>query len=122
VFDIFVSVKEHIMGDAKQLAIWDVNKTAEMTPEANLRNVCRQLEDEYITWSRFVSLVSGIQWPAIGELGRYSTEGVRITFIKHRRYVDVMDADRKQIGRVPVHAGMAVDLYVLAGAALDATA
>jgi hypothetical protein len=36
------------------LAIWDVNKTAALSPEANLRNVCRQIEDEYITWSRFV--------------------------------------------------------------------
>lgn len=101
------------------LAIWDSNKTAALSSEANLRNVCRQIEDEYITWSRFVSLVSGIQWPAIGELGRYTREGARVTFIKHRRYVDVVDADRKRIGRVTVHTGMASDLYALAGTAID---
>ena len=39
------------------LAIWDVTKTAEMRPEVNLRNQCRMIEDEYITWSRYQSLV-----------------------------------------------------------------
>ena len=101
------------------LAIWDVTKTAEMRPEVNLRNQCRMIEDEYITWSRYQSLVCGIQWPSIGELGRYTVEGTIVTFVKHRRYVDVLDAAGIRAGRVPVHTGMARDLYALAGALYD---
>jgi hypothetical protein len=101
------------------LAIWNVNETAKMPEETNLRNVCRQIEDEYITWGRFVSEVTGIQWPAIGELGRYGVEGAVLTFVKHRRYVDVKDAENKVIGTVPVHPGMARELYALAGTIAD---
>jgi hypothetical protein len=32
----------------RTLAVWDANAIAELDREANLRNTCRQIEDEYV--------------------------------------------------------------------------
>lgn len=101
------------------LAIWDVNKQATLSREANLRNVCRQIEDEYVTWGRRVTVITQVQWPAIGELGRYTVKGVVVRFIKHRRSVDVKGIGTEIIGSAPVRPGMASDLYALAGTIAD---
>ncbi len=101
------------------LAIWNCNDIARLGREANLRNTCRQIEDEYVTWGRYVSQVYQRQWPAIGELGRYSVDGVVLAFVCHRRYVEVVDAGHVSIGKVQVHPGMAVELYALAGTLAD---
>lgn len=90
-----------------------------LSEEANLRNVCRQIEDEYITWGRFVSQVCEIQWPAIGELGRYTVAGKVLGFIKHRSYVAVIDSGHNIIGKVGRKPGMARELYALAGTVAD---
>jgi hypothetical protein len=103
----------------EQLAIWNINETAEMSAESNLRNTCKQIEDEYVTWGRYVSVTCQRQWPMIGELGRYHVPGMVLGFNKHRRYVDVVDSTNKVMGRVHVKPGMAVELYKLAGTVAD---
>ena len=103
----------------RTLAVWDANAIAELDREANLRNTCRQIEDEYVTWGRYVSQVYQRQWPMIGELHRYTVDGVVLAFVCHRHYVQVVDTGHKAIGKVQVHPGMASELYALAGTLAD---
>lgn len=104
-------------------AVWDVIETAAMSREANLRNVCRQLEQQYVDWAR--SATHGRhclahEWPAIGELGRGSVAGVVVRFVTtRRRSIVVRDSQGTVHGEVKMLPGMAEQLYVLAGGIED---
>ena len=100
------------------IGVWDANQQFEMSREVNLRNLCRKIEDEYITFARSPRKLSQ-DWPAIGELGRGSVKGVVCTFVCHVHYVIVQDAMGNKAGTVLRREGMAVELYKLAGAIED---
>jgi hypothetical protein len=107
------------------IAEWNINETAAMTEEQNLRNLCRQMEQEYIDWSRSLTYKGfGMvrEWPAMGEMGRGTVEGVRVRFLKTRnRTIEVQTPipNPQTIAIVPVRVGMARVLYAAAGAILD---
>lgn len=101
-------------------AEWNVNVIAEMNAGENLRNTCRQIEQRYVSW-RQNATVQGCrivrEWPAIGELGRYRVDGVRICFITTRhRSVEVQDAAGSILGMCAIKVGLAEDLYSIAQA------
>ncbi len=100
-------------------AEWNVNTIAEMDEEQNLRNKCRQLEQQYVDWHRDAT-VNGCriahEWPAIGELGRGSVAGWRVKFVTtHRRAIEVIARNGNLIATFKMVPGMARNLYVLAG-------
>jgi hypothetical protein len=100
-------------------AEWNVNKQSEMSEETNLRNTCRQLEQEYVDWGRKAThggfrLVR--EWPAIGELGRYTVNGVRVRFVTTRkRSIQVQTPEGKTVAECAMKPGLARDLYPIAG-------
>jgi len=99
-------------------AEWNVNVTAEMAPDENLLNVCRQMEQEYVSRRRNAThggccIVR--EWPAIGELGRYRVDGVRVRFVTTtRRTVEVQTPDGSILTACPMKPGMADELYSVA--------
>lgn len=100
------------------IAEWKNNAISTMSAEENLRNVCNQLEQEYVDWRR-PAKVRGCriarQWPAIGELGRYGVKGVVITFVTtHKRSIIVKDQAGMVRGEVRMRIGMAETLYDIA--------
>ena len=105
-------------------AEWDVNATAAFSREENLLNLCRQLEQAHVDWKNPCTYRGAsvcIQWPAIGELGRYKVEGVEVQFIRtQNRQIKVLDAAGKVYEIVRVQAGMADRLYLVAKTILAA--
>jgi hypothetical protein len=97
---------------------WNADEQFAMSREVNLRNLCRKIEDEYITFARSPRKLSQ-DWPAIGELGRTSVKGVVLTFVCHVHYVIVQDPMGNKVGTVLRREGMAVELYKLAGVLED---
>lgn len=97
------------------IAIWNADRTANMTREDNLLNLCRQFEQQYVDWARACHDAGTgyrVQWPAIGELGRYHVAGVEVEFLTTaQRQVLVIDASGQKQGIVPIRPGMADQLY-----------
>lgn len=110
------------MSETKQ-AEWNVNKTAEMGHEKNLRNLCRQLEQAYVEWKRDATVGGCVivhEWPAIGECGRYTAKDVRIRFVTTKnRTIQVQTPDFRVIGEYNIESGIAQQLYADAGSILD---
>lgn len=106
------------------IAEWDVNKTAAMTEKQNLHNLCLQMEQEYIDWSRSLTYKGlGLvrEWPAIGEMNRCTVDGVRVRFLTTRnRSIEVQTPipNPLTIAVVPVRQGMACVLYAIASSLL----
>lgn len=100
-------------------AIWNVQETANMSREQNLRNLCRQLEQEYIDWHRSMTY-KGYRikrvWPAIGELDNLLGKKDVVHFITtKKRSIQVCDITGTSYGEVRALPGMAEELYILAG-------
>lgn len=104
-------------------AEWNAQKIADMSEEANLRNRCRQIEQEYVDWSRnatYKGFCISREWPAIGELGRYTVTGVKVRFMTtKKRTIQVQDNSGKTVCEVPMVKGMAETLYLTAGTIVD---
>lgn len=104
-------------------AEWNVNRIAEMSKEQNLRNICRQIETQYVDWNRDATVggfILCIEWPQLGELNRYLVQDVRIRFVTtHKRTIQVQKPDRTVVGEFPMNPGLAAELYICAGQSMD---
>ena len=100
-------------------AEWDGNKISTMSEEHNLRNLCRQLEQQYVDWNRdatYDGFRICMEWPAIGELGRYLVDGVRVRFVTtHKRTIEVQLPNGMPVEEFSMVPGLAEALYVCAG-------
>ncbi len=99
-------------------AEWNAERIAEMGPQENLQNTCLQLEQKYVEW-RHPATHCGCcivrTWPAIGELGRLTTQATVLEFVTTRkRSIVVRDAAGFVKGEVPMKVCMAQILYELA--------
>jgi hypothetical protein len=99
---------------------WNAHSIAQMGPQENLRNTCLQLEQKYVEWVH-PATHSGCcivrTWPAIGELGRLTTQGTVLEFVTTRkRSIVVRDAAGIVKGEVPMKICMAQILYEIAAA------
>jgi hypothetical protein len=99
-------------------AEWNLQAIAAMSPKENLRNTCQQIEQEYVDWRRaatYRGCCGSRQWPAIGELGRWTVGGVVIEFVTTgKRSIAVQDSTGCVRADVPMKAGMAQTLYDIA--------
>jgi hypothetical protein len=99
-------------------AEWNAESIAQMGPQENLHNTCLQLEQKYVEW-RYPATHSGCcivrTWPAIGELGRLTTQGTILEFVTTRkRSIVVRDGAGIVKGEVPMEVCMAQALYGIA--------
>lgn len=93
-----------------------------MTPDENLRNMCRQIEQQYVSW-RQPATYNGYRivrdWPAIGELGRYRLHGVQVRFVTtNSRSVEVQSSNGAVLATYPMKPGLAEKLYAAADEAI----
>jgi hypothetical protein len=106
-------------------AIWNVTEIAAMNAETNLRNKCRQLEQEYVEWKRpatYRGFLLSHEWPAIGELGRLRAPGVVVCFVTtKKRTVQVQLPDGTVVADCKIKPGLANELYLEAGRIFDAS-
>ena len=104
-------------------AEWNVNRIAEMNEEHNLRNLCRQIECQYVDWNRDAThggYLLTVEWPQIGELGRYAVKGVQVEFVTTRkRSIQVRTPEGEVVGEFGMFPGLAEELYLCAGKVID---
>lgn len=104
-------------------AEWNVYRIAEMSEEQNLRNLCRQIEQQYVDWNRDATIGGFricIEWPQFGECNRYTVPDVQVRFVTtHKRTVQVQTPDRKLVEELGMFPGLAECLYICAGQVID---
>jgi hypothetical protein len=104
-------------------AEWNVIEISKMNDEQTLRNTCRQLEQQYVDWRRPATYKGSrvsMEFPYIGECGRYTSEGLICRFVTtYRRSIEVQAPDGKVLGEFKMQPGLAKQLYVCAGQLLD---